>query len=141
VTHGPLILDTGGWLWALAGEEAYAEALESARPAIVPTLVLAEVDWHLRSRRAAMHRILREIDEGRYVVEAPTKADLARAAQLDRKFPELGLGLVDASIAALAERLGTDRVLTIDRDLTVVRIGRGYRRALTLAVPLPKRRR
>ncbi len=58
---GPLILDTGGWLYALAGDEAYAKALKDARPAIVPGLVLAEVDWHLRKRREDMARLLREV--------------------------------------------------------------------------------
>jgi predicted nucleic acid-binding protein len=47
--------------------------------------------------------------------------------------------LVDASIAALAERLGGYRVLTTDRDLSIVRIGRGYRRALRLQVALQAR--
>jgi hypothetical protein len=47
---GPLLLDTGGWLYALAGEPGWAEALTLARPAIVPALVLAEVDWHLLGR-------------------------------------------------------------------------------------------
>ncbi len=141
MTPEPLILDTGGWLCALAGDEGYAEALQAARPAIVPTLVLAEVDWHLRGRRSAMHRILREVEEGRYVLEAPDAKDLARAAQIDRKFASISLGLVDASVVALAERLAVYRVLTIDRDFTIVRVGRGYRRALTLAVPLPASRR
>jgi hypothetical protein len=141
VKHEPLLLDTGGWLYALAGEDGYAQALEAARPAIVPTLVLPEVDWHLRAQRPAMQRLLREIEEGRYVLEAPDARDLARAGQIDRKFAELGLGLVDASVAALAERLGIYRVLTTDRDLTIVRVGRGYRRALILAAPLPKRKR
>jgi uncharacterized protein len=139
VSQGPLLLDTGGWLHALAGEPEYARALQQARPAIVPALVLAEVDWHLRRRRNAMHRILRELEEGRYVLERPDVQELARAGQIDRKFPELGLGLVDASIVALAERLGVYRLLTIDRDFVGVRLGRGYRTALSLAVPLPSR--
>ena len=42
--------------------------------------------------------------------------DLARAREVDAKFKKLDLGLVDASIVALAERLGVIRVLTIDSD-------------------------
>ncbi len=38
----PLLLDTGGWLNALAGEEPWASAVEEAGDLIVPGLVLAE---------------------------------------------------------------------------------------------------
>jgi hypothetical protein len=40
---------------------------------------------------------------------------------VDAKFEKLDLGLVDASIVALAERLGVSRVLTIDSDFAAVR--------------------
>ena len=133
----PLILDTGGWLFALAGHTGYAQALRKARPAIVPGLVLAEVDWHLRKRRSDMGRLMKELAAGAYVYEPPTSADLVRAMQIDEKFASLGLGLVDATVAALAERQKIYRVLTIDSDLAAVRIGRGFRQALELAVPLP----
>ena len=132
-----MILDTGGWLYALAGDEPYASALEDARPAIVPGLVLAEVDWHLRKRRADMARLLREVTEGAYAYEAATLDDVARAAQVDKKFTDLRLGIVDASIVALAERLDIRRVLTIDADFSVVRMGRRWSKAFELAVPLP----
>jgi len=129
---GPLILDTGGWLEALAGNEPHAEALEEASSLIVPGLVLAEVDDHLRSQRRDMHRLLAEIADGTYTYEPPTPGDLVRARELDRKFASTGLGLVDASVAALAERLDILRVLTIDSDFSVVRIGRQHRQALEI---------
>jgi len=45
MTVGALLLDTKGWILAVEGtDEPYAEALAMARPAIVPGLVLAEVD-------------------------------------------------------------------------------------------------
>jgi predicted nucleic acid-binding protein len=40
----------------------------------------------------------------------PSNADLARAREIDRKFGELDLGLVDASIVALVEPLALDGV-------------------------------
>lgn len=133
----PLLLDTGGWLYALAGEAGYAEALQTARPAVVPSLVLAEVDFHLRRRRGDMKKLMREIERGAYIYEPASAADLSRAMQIDAKFAGLQLGLVDASIVALAERLRISRVLTIDSDFSVVRFGRSWRSALELAVPLP----
>ena len=135
-----MILDTGGWLLALSGVRDFAAALQAASPAIVPGLVLAEVDWHLRGRRVEMRRLLREIAAGAYAYEPPTAGDLDRARAIDEKFRESMLGLVDASVAALAERLGIRRVLTTDSDFTVVRIGRRWNVAIELAAPLPARR-
>ncbi|MDH3625715.1 MAG: PIN domain-containing protein [Myxococcales bacterium] len=136
MSTGPLILDTGGWLYALAGDEPYATALKDARPAIVPGLVLAEVDWHLRKRRADMGRLLKELTQGAYAYEPVTLDDVARAAQVDKKFTDLELGIVDASIVALAERLDLRRILTIDADFSALRMGRRWNRAFELAVPL-----
>ncbi|MEM8605891.1 MAG: PIN domain-containing protein [Myxococcota bacterium] len=136
MTGKPLILDTGGWLYALAGDEAYARALREARPAIVPSPVLAEVDWHLRKRREDMGRLLKEVAEGAYVYEAMTLEDVARAGQVERKFRDLGLGVVDASIVALAERLDLRRILTLDAGFTAVRMGRRWRKAFELVVPI-----
>lgn len=135
-TPRPLLLDTGGWLRALAGDPAFAAALSRAAPAIVPSPVLPEVDWHLRKRRGDMHRLLREITEGRYEYVASTLADVARAAQLDRKFADVGLGLVDSTVAAIGERLGVRRILTIDSDFVAIRVGPRFRDAFELAVPL-----
>jgi len=138
VSLGPLILDTGGWLCALAGDEPYARALRDARPAIVPGLVLAEVDWHLRKRRADMGRLLKEVTQGAYAYEPVTLDDVERAAQVDKKFGDLGLGIVDASIVAMAERLDVRRILTIDADFSAIRMGRRWSKAFELVVPLPR---
>ena len=134
-----LILDTGGWLLALAGVRAYAAALEASHRPIVPGLVLAEMDWHLRSRRADMRRLMREIGRGGYVYEPPSRADLTRADEIDAKFRDRALGLVDATIVALAERLNVPRVLTTDSDFAAARFGSGWKRAFQLVVPLSAR--
>jgi predicted nucleic acid-binding protein len=134
---GPLLLDTGGWLNALAGDEPWATAVEDASELIVPGLVLAEVDYHLRRQRRAMHRLLRDLEAGAYRYEPPTVADLGRARELDEKFRKVDLGLVDASIAALAERIGVVRLLTIDSDMVAVRFGPHYRLSFEPACPLP----
>jgi predicted nucleic acid-binding protein len=127
-----LILDTGGWLLALAGEAGYAEALDASRPAIVPGLVLAEVDWHLRRQRPAMKRLMQELKLGSYQYHPPTSDDLDRAMAIDAKFGDLGL--VDASIVALAERIDVRRILTTDSDFVRVRLGRHWRHAMELVV-------
>ena len=137
----PLLLDTGAWLHALRGDEPWAGAAEDAGELIIPGLVLAEVDYHLRAHRPQMHRLLAEVaeDGGPYRYEPPTVGDLLRALEVDRKFKTVGLGLVDASVVALAERLGIRRLLTIDSDFVAVRFGQGWRDHFELVVPPPAR--
>ena len=58
------------------------------------------------------------------------------AAQVDKKFADLGLGIVDASIVALAERLDVRRILTIDEDFTAVRMGKRWSKGFEFVVPI-----
>ena len=101
----------------------------------MPALVLAEVDYFLRAQRAAMRKLVAEIfDPGtRYDDQLPLPSDLVRALELDARFKDLSLGLVDGTIAALAERRQIYRVLTTDRrDFSAIRIGPRLSRALEL---------
>jgi len=50
-----------------------------------------------------------------FVQEVLTKADLNRMAQLITQYPDMNLGTTDASVVAIAERLGITRIATIDR--------------------------
>lgn len=134
--------DTGGLLRALAarpdGTPAWPEfqrALVTASSVIVPALVLSEVDYFLRDARAAMRRLIAELLDPAttYELEAVHPVDLVRAVHLDHKFATLKLGLVDAIVAAVAERRGVYRILTTDRaDFTPLRVGERFHRALTL---------
>lgn len=136
----PIIADTGGLLRALArrpnGKPTFPEyesALTSAILVLLPGLVLAEVDYFLRDERAAMRTLVAEIFDPatRYDYEHPLPADMVRALELDAKFRELRLGLVDGTVAALAERRKVYRVLTTDRrDFSAIRVGQRYSQAL-----------
>ncbi len=50
-----------------------------------------------------------------FPIEAPTDADLVRMGELMVTYIDFPLGAADASVVALAERLGTDLVMTMDR--------------------------
>ena len=136
------IADTSGLLKALAAAPNgrpsfpdYEKILTSAAAVIVPGLVLAEVDYFLRSNRRAMRRLIAEIFDPstRYEYELPHPTDIARALQLDAKFSQLGLGLVDGVVAAVAERRRVFRVLTSDRrDFSSIRVGPEFKRSLEL---------
>lgn len=138
----PLIADTGGLLRALArkanGKPSFPEyesALTSANLVIVPALVLAEVDYFLRNERAAMRKLVVELFDPRttYEYEFALPADVVRALEIDAKFKELSLGLVDGTVAAVAERRKLYRVLTTDRrDFSTIRVGPRFTQALEL---------
>ncbi|MBI3358342.1 MAG: type II toxin-antitoxin system VapC family toxin [Nitrospirae bacterium] len=138
----PIVADTGGLLRALArtfdGKASfpeYEEVLTSASLIIIPGLVLAEVDYFLRDNRFAMQRLIAEVfdPKTRYDYEPPIPSDIVRAFQLDMKFSELQMGLVDGIVAAVAERRRVFRVLTTDRrDFGTIRIGARLTRALEL---------
>ena len=104
-------------------------AIEKARDLIVlPAPTLGEIDYLLRIRLGsrALLRFLEDIQEGAFVVEAVTLADLRRCAALIGKYHDLDLGLSDASVVAVAERYGTNRILTVDqRDFRVIRSAHG----------------
>lgn len=138
----PIIADTGGLLRALARTPAgrpsfpeYERILTSAAAVIVPGLVLAEVDYFLRAERRAMRRLIAEIFDPatRYEYELPLPTDITRALELEAKFEGLALGLVDGTVAAVAERRRVYRVLTSDRrDFGAIRVGPRLTRALDL---------
>jgi uncharacterized protein len=137
-----LVADTGGLLRALAcrqdGTPAwpdYTAALTRASAVIVPALVLSEMDSFLRQERHAMRKLIAELlDPGTtYELEPVIPTDLVRAMEIDAKFASLGLGLVDATVATVAERRRQYRVLTIDRGhFSAVRVGPQYKQTLTL---------
>jgi predicted nucleic acid-binding protein len=116
-------------------KQASQEILISASAVIVPGLVLAEVDYFLRAERRVMRKLIAEIFDPatRYEYELPLPSDIARALELDARFGELDLGLVDGTVAAIAERRQVYRVLTTDRrDFSTIRLGPRLNRALEL---------
>jgi predicted nucleic acid-binding protein len=124
-----LILDAGPLLAALdANDQDHtrcASLLVDAREdLVVPGLVLAELDYwcHERLTGAAWLVFLEDLLSGVYRAEHPTRDDLARCATLQREYADLRLGIVDASVIALAERLNESKVATLDhRHFSVVR--------------------
>ena len=82
-----------------------------------------------------MRTLVAEIfDPGtRYEYESPRPSDIVRALEIDARFGQLNLGLVDGTVAAVAERRRVYRILTTDRrDFGALRIGPRLTRALEL---------
>ena len=125
------------WSESLPTQAACSEPSPAPQPGSRASrnIALVEVDYFLRGSRAAMRKLVAEVfDPGtRYEYELPVASDIARALELDARFKNLGLGLVDGMVAAIAERRQIYRVLTTDRrDFSVVRVGPRLTRALEL---------
>ena len=75
------------------------------RDLIVPEAVIVEVDQLLRSRVGAhaARLFLGAMVAGDHRVAFSSVALLKRATEIDARFADLGLGLADASVMALAE--------------------------------------
>lgn len=139
---GPLIADTGGLLRAIARRPdgrpawpAYARGLETASRVVVPAAVLVEVDYFLRANRPAMRQLVDELFDPTTTLDfqPTTEDDILRAMELDLKFHELGIGLVDGVVAAVAERLRIYRILTIDQeDFGPLRVGPRFTQRLEI---------
>ena len=125
-----LICDTSAILEYLVrgapDHRSFRAAIDAARARYIPGLVLAEVDHFLRNERKAMRAFLADLAAGAFTYAAPTSDQLARAAEIDARFSDLELGLVDASIVVLAEDLDLRRIATRDvRHFSTVRLGDG----------------
>jgi uncharacterized protein len=130
VSAAAVICDSGALLDYLVesapDHRLFRSAIDQARARCVPGLVLAEVDYFLRDERHAMRKFIQDLARGAFTYAAPTLGQLARAMEIDRRFADLGLGLVDASVVALAEEVGLRRLATRDvRHFTAVRLRDG----------------
>jgi predicted nucleic acid-binding protein len=125
----PLVLDTGPLLAALDAadpdHQRCARLLsDAAEDLVVPTLVLAELDYwcHRRLGVGVWLTFLDDLLAGAYRPEHPTANDLQRCHELQSGYADQQLGVVDASVLALVERLGEERLATLDhRHFAVVR--------------------
>jgi uncharacterized protein len=116
-----LIVDTGPLVAALDAadpdHDSCASLLTGAKEdLVVPALVLAELDYwcHKRLSGDAWLSFLEDLLAGAYRPEPPSQADLVRCRELQEAYEDLALGIVDASVIALAERLEEDKVGTLD---------------------------
>ncbi len=123
-----LIVDTGILIAAAntreASHDVCAELLRAEEALVVPAPVVTETCMMLERRLGPPYeaRFLAAVAAGGLEVEALGTADYQRAADLVATYDELGLGFVDASVVAVAERLGATRIATLNhRDFRVVR--------------------
>lgn len=84
---------------------------------LVPVTVLPEVCYllHTRIAPAAELAFVDSLAHGEFAVEPLEPDDVSRAAAVMSEYADLGLGFVDATIVAMAERLRVKGIATTDR--------------------------
>ena len=125
---GELVLDTGPFVALVDRSEARhrdcVEALEGWSGSMVTTEAVLTEALHLVGptwppQRACLDFVLRGA-----VALVPTSVEsLRRVAELMAKYADQPMDYADATLVALAEDLGTDRIFTLDRrDFSVFRV-------------------
>jgi predicted nucleic acid-binding protein len=127
-----ILVDTGPLVAAALSDDddhhACVELLTglhlAGRRILIPITVIAEVGYLLaREAGAALEAgFLTSLAEGDFATANLTSEDFRRMAALVEQYSDLPLGTTDASLIALAERLGITEIATLDRrHFTVVR--------------------
>lgn len=122
-----IVFDTGPLAAALnAGDRRHPECadllLTTKGRRLLPSPVLTEVCWLLERWPKLEADFLTQVAKGTFELVHLTPADLDRMSELVLQYADFPLGGVDASVIAVAERFGVERVATLDRrHFSVVR--------------------
>lgn len=133
-----IIADTSGLLAYFNGAEprhaAVAAVIESAEePLVVSPYVVAELDYLVATRHGveAELAVVDELVGGAWILAGFDADDLAVARSVIDRYRDQQVGVADASLVVLAERMHTRRILTLDhRHFDVIRPQRGGRFSL-----------
>lgn len=107
-----------------AGHSQCCTLLDQETGIAITAPVATESAWMIESRLGAQTEaaFVASIAAGELDVIDLNSGDWSRCAELIETYDDLGLGLVDASPVAVAERLGVTTIATLNhRDFTVVR--------------------
>lgn len=116
-----IVADTGAVLALVDADDRHHEALgavfrQDPTAWVLPWAVLPEVDYLLASHvgPGAQDAFLSDLGRGVWTVEWGEDADLVRAHEICTRHRALRLGLVDAAVMAVAERLRASAIATLD---------------------------
>jgi hypothetical protein len=125
-----ILADTGAMLALIDRNDRHHEPLAAIYRAnpdgwVLPWAILPEVDYLVASEIGphAQDAWLSDLASGAFAIEWARDGDLEAAARIHRRCKALRLGLVDATVMAMAERLKVEAIATLDlRHFGAVRI-------------------
>lgn len=115
-----IVADTGAILALVDADDSHHAALrdlfERDPDWILPWAILPEVDYLVAAHVGTETQLafVRDLAEGRYVVDSGAEGDFARAHEVCARYRDLRLGLVDGIVTAVAERIGAAAIATLD---------------------------
>ncbi len=116
-----IVADTGAILALIDRRDRHHTTLRSQfeqedEPWVLPWAILPEVDYLVASQFGSrVHDAwLGDLADGAFEVEWGEDTDLASAVRLHRRYRDLRLGLVDAVVMVVAERLSASAIATLD---------------------------
>lgn len=116
-----LLLDAGALVASVdRGDEqhqAVRTIIEAAhQPLVTSQIVLAEVDYLLLTRGGVdiETAFLADVAAGAYSAQCLSPEEIRLAHQVVVQYPDLEVGLADASMVVLAARFGTSTLVTLD---------------------------
>jgi predicted nucleic acid-binding protein len=121
-----VLLDTGCIVALLdRGERNHQDCVEALKTVsgrlVTCDAVIAESCYLLRHQRGAADTILENVQRGAFQI--PLRIDEMAAAVRGhmKRYARVPMDLADACLVALAETLGTGRILTLDSDFQIYR--------------------
>jgi uncharacterized protein len=115
-----VLADTSGIIALLDKSDHYHNSvlnIVSKEDILIPSIILPEVDYlatkYLGDK--AFLNFLEDLFDGYFTYISVEVEDLKRASLIMQKYQDVYLGIVDSSVAALAERLRIRKILTLDR--------------------------
>ena len=115
------LLDTGFMLAVLDADDEFhqicTEALQSESQPLLPDIVLPELAFMILRELgySVLIRFLQALVRDELAIERMTGNDLARTTEILEKYADSRIDFVDCVIAAMAERLNIETILTVDR--------------------------
>jgi hypothetical protein len=82
---------------------------------------IAEACYLLREIRGASEAVLSNVAKGTFQIPIRLVDQAGAVEKLLKKYRDVPMDLADACLVDLADRLGTGRILTLDRDFEIYR--------------------
>ena len=121
-----VIIDTGCIVALLdRSERAHARCVDAVRAVaarlVTCEAVIAESCYLLRHQRGAADAILENVERGAFLLPFRLDESTPSVRAHMKRYARVPMDFADACLVALAESLGTGRILTLDGDFQIYR--------------------